>query len=64
VEVKSQPRFSVSMLAGLRAIGELPRVVRRVLVYTGPRSLRTAEGIEVWPADTFAANVASGRLWP
>ena len=33
IEVKSQPRYSMSMLSGLRAIGELPKVVRRILLY-------------------------------
>jgi hypothetical protein len=35
VEVKAQPRFSTAQLAGLRAIAELPRLVRRLLVYLG-----------------------------
>ena len=46
VEVKSQDRFAMSMAAGLRAVGELPGVVRRVLVYRGARSLKTEDGIE------------------
>ena len=64
VEVKSQDRFAMSMAAGLRAIGELPGVVRRVLVYRGARSLKTEDGIEVWPFERFDATVAAGRLWP
>jgi hypothetical protein len=63
-EVKSQDRFGMSMAAGLRAIGELPGVVRRVLVYRGARSLKTEDGIEVWPFERFDATVAAGRLWP
>lgn len=64
VEVKSEDRFAISMAAGLRAIGELPGVVRRVLVYRGARSLKTEDGIEVWPFERFDARVAAGRLWP
>jgi predicted AAA+ superfamily ATPase len=64
IEVKSQTRFSNSQLSGLRAIADLPRVVRRVLVYLGPAKLRTEDGIEVWPMEAFLNAVATGRLWP
>lgn len=64
VEVKAQPRFSTPQLAGLRAIGALPRLTRRVLVYLGDRQLRTEDGIDVWPLDGFAAAVADRSLWP
>jgi predicted AAA+ superfamily ATPase len=64
VEVKAQPRFSTLQLAGLRAIGELPRVARRVLVYLGDRHLRTEDGIDVWPLGRLAAAAADGSLWP
>jgi len=64
LEVKTSPRFGNEHLAGLRAIVDLPRVVRRVLVYLGDRSLRTSDGIEVWPLNRFLAAVAEGTLWP
>lgn len=64
IEVKTSTRFSTGLLAGLKAIGELPRVARRVLVYLGDRRLRTEEGIEVWPLETFLQAVARQRLWP
>jgi predicted AAA+ superfamily ATPase len=64
IEVKAQPRFSTPQLAGLRAIGELPRLARRILVYLGDRRLTTEDGIEVWPLDRFAEAVAEGSLWP
>src|SRR5438445_529938 len=44
IEVKAQPRFSTSQLAGLRAIAELPRLARRILVYLVERQLRTEDG--------------------
>ena len=47
-----------------RAIGELPRLARRILVYLGDRQLKTEDGIDVWPFDRFAAAVADGSLWP
>jgi hypothetical protein len=57
-------RFSPAWLAGLTTIGDLPRLVRRVLVYTGTRELRTPEGIEVWPLTKFLTVLAEGSLWP
>jgi predicted AAA+ superfamily ATPase len=64
LEIKAQTRFSPQQLAGLRAIADLPRLVRRVLVYLGDRSLKTDEGIEAWPLDSFLTAVADARLWP
>lgn len=64
IEVKSQPRYTTAMLPGLRAIGELPRVVRRVLVYGGSRSLRTSDNIDVWPVERFVEALSTHRLWP
>jgi hypothetical protein len=64
VRLKAQPRFSTPQLAGLRAIGKLPRLTRRILVYLGDRHLRAEDGIDVWPLDRFTAAVADGSLWP
>ena len=64
IEVKSTERYHTGLLKGLRAAEVLPRIVRRVLVYTGRRSFLSSDGIDVWPAGRFAAAVAEGRLWP
>ncbi|HEX4953614.1 MAG TPA: AAA family ATPase [Thermoanaerobaculia bacterium] len=64
LEVKASQRFTPGLTAGLRAIGDLPRLARRVLVYLGERELRTEEGIEVWPLPKLLAALAEGRLWP
>ena len=64
IEVRAQSRFSTPQLAGLRAIGDLPRVTRRILVYLGDRRLKTEDGLEVWPFDHFMKVVAEGSLWP
>ena len=64
IEVKSSTRFDRSMLTGLQAIGDLPRVRRRVLVYLGTQRLKTPEGIEVWPLSVLLAQLAAGTLWP
>src|SRR3989441_1391247 len=64
IEVKASTRFSNEQLVGLRAIADLPRLTRRVLVHLGERSLKMDDGIEVWPFDRFARAVAEGALWP
>jgi len=64
LEVKAHTRYSTPQLSGLRAIADLPRLVRRVLVYRGDRRLRTEDGVDVWPVETLLSAVASGNLWP
>lgn len=64
IEVKSPSRYSTSMLLGLRAIGELPQVVRRILIYGGSRSLKTSDDIEVWPVRRLIDALENDRLWP
>jgi len=63
IEVKSISRFSQPLLSGLRAIGDLQSLTRRLLVYGGTRRLKTSDGIEVWPLKTFVSAVEQGRLW-
>ncbi|MGH7804747.1 MAG: ATP-binding protein, partial [Candidatus Binatia bacterium] len=62
IEAKASRRFRDDHLRGLRAISDLPRVKRRMLVYLGPDRLRTPDGIEVVPALDFAGLLASGRI--
>jgi predicted AAA+ superfamily ATPase len=64
LEIKAQSRFSTPQLTGLRAIADLPRLVRRVLVYLGDRRLKTDDGIEVWPLDSLLKAIAGKTLWP
>ena len=64
IEVKATSRYHTSLLKGLLALGPLPGLVRRILVYTGERSFRSSDGVEIWPAQRFAAETASGTLWP
>ena len=64
IEVKSQPRYHTGMLPGLRAVAELPGVVRRVLVYGGRRSFRTQDGVEVWSFARLHRALAEGTIWP
>jgi len=64
IEVKAHARHDASQLIGLRAIADLPRLVRRVLVYLGEESGRTEDGIDVWSFGEWLDAVAAGRLWP
>jgi predicted AAA+ superfamily ATPase len=64
LEVKAQSRFSLRQVSGLRAIVDLGRLARRVLVYLGDQRLRTEDGIEVWPLQGFLEAVANDALWP
>jgi hypothetical protein len=57
-------RFSTPQLSGLRGIADLPRLVRRLLVYLGDRRLKTEDGIEVWPLEVLFAALANHTLWP
>ena len=64
LEVKSGERYSTRMLRGLRAITGLAGLVRRVLVYGGRRSLRTTDGIDVWPVERLVREIQEDSLWP
>jgi uncharacterized protein len=64
IEVKSGRRTYPGQLAGLRAIGDLPGVRRRILVHRGARATTTEDGIETWPIETFVESLAEDRLWP
>jgi len=60
LEVKTRSRVTSDSFTGLKAIGELSRVRRRIVVYLGNRERKTAEGIEIWPLSTFLDRLANG----
>jgi predicted AAA+ superfamily ATPase len=62
IEVKTTAHPGPTHMAGLRAIGELGGVERRVLVHMGDRAFNTSEGIEALPVMQFAEEVLAGRL--
>jgi len=64
LEVKASRRVHPADLAGMRAIGELPGLVRRVLIHRGERPTRMEDGIDAWPVETFLEALAGDRLWP
>ncbi len=64
IEVKSGRSLRPLDLRGLRAVGELHGLARRILVFLGPVPLTTPEGIEVLPLGAFCQMLAEGTLWP
>jgi predicted AAA+ superfamily ATPase len=60
LEAKAGERFKPEMAKGLRAIRELPRVRRRLLVYGGRDSWTTEDGIEVLSTDVFLGTTLRG----
>ena len=64
IEVKAADRYNTSMLKGLRAIAELPGLVRRILTYRGRHSFRTEDGIDVWTLDDLHEALRTNQLWP
>jgi len=63
VEVKSTRAPSNPDLKGLRAIADLPGVVRRIVIFRGERPMRSADGIEMLPVPVFLRELASSGLF-
>ena len=57
------PQQSFFALRGLRAVAGLEALVRRTLVYTGERRMRTDDGIDILPLPSFLEELADGRIW-
>ena len=57
IEVKSGTQVSSKDYRGLKAIGVLSAVKRRIVVYLGEAIRKTEEGIEIWPFDFFCKNL-------
>ncbi len=64
IEVKASERYNTAMLKGLRALADLPGLVRRVLAYRGQRAFTTEDAIEVWPLDDLHQALQADQLWP
>lgn len=64
IAVKAASRYNSTMLKGLRSIGDLSGIARRILVYNGRRSFQTEDGIDVWPLDHFHQTLKEVGLWP
>ena len=64
IEVKAAERYNTTMLKGLRAIADLPGLVRRILTYRGRHSFRTEDGIDIWTLDDLHQSLRTNQLWP
>jgi predicted AAA+ superfamily ATPase len=64
IEVKSSREVSAAMLRGLRAVADLPRLRRRLLVSLGDRRGKTADGIEIAPLPMLLELLETGSLFP
>ena len=62
IEVKAKQALSSRDFSGLKAIGELKDVRRRVLVFLGDRPYRTEDGVDVLPVGDFIDEVEAGRI--
>lgn len=63
IEVKATAAPRDEHVRGLRAISELKGLRRRVLVHTGSRAERTADGIEMLGLSAFSRVLHEGSLW-
>jgi len=63
IEVKASGKMLDGHLKGLRACRRLAGLKKRILVYLGERTLRSPDGIDVWPFSRFAANLTAAGLW-
>jgi len=63
IETKSTATFSRQSLKGLRAIAELPKVCRRILLYPGEHDRTTADGIQILSLPAFLELIESDRLF-
>ena len=63
IEAKSGNTFADAWCKGLRAIGPLEGVRRRIVVYPRGPAMRTKDGIDVLPFKHFAEELAADALW-
>jgi len=63
IEAKAKAALTSADFKGLRAIGDLAGMRRRIVVYEGARSQRTEDGIDVLTVPAFLEALESGRLW-
>lgn len=62
IEVKAKKTLATRDFAGLKAIGELAGVRRRIVVHLGERPFATAEGIEALPVAEFVQDLHAGKV--
>jgi predicted AAA+ superfamily ATPase len=62
IEVKAKEVVTSRDFAGLKAIGDLKGLDRRILVFLGDRPFRTDDGIDVLPVAEFVRELENKRL--
>lgn len=62
IEVKAKTTLSSRDFTGLKAIGALDRVARRVLVFLGERPFRTEDGTDALPVPAFLKELEAGDI--
>ncbi len=63
IEIKSGRQVPDRALRGLRAIGELKGMRRRLVVYLGDTRMKTHDGIEIFPLSGFLKLLERGDLF-
>jgi predicted AAA+ superfamily ATPase len=62
VETKTANVIGHEELRGLRAIADLPKLRRRILLHPRGRPRITDDGIEIWPVGTFLDALNKGKI--
>lgn len=62
IEVKAKTALSSRDFTGLKAIGALDSVSRRILVFLGERPFRTEDGIDALPVPAFLKELEAGDI--
>jgi predicted AAA+ superfamily ATPase len=63
IEAKSGKTFADAWSKGLRAVAQLKRLKRRIIVYPQGAIMQTNNGIDVFPLQHFARQLAADALW-
>jgi predicted AAA+ superfamily ATPase len=63
LEARSGSKIFEADLRGLRAIADLPAIVRRLVVYRGERRQKTSDGIEILPVRSLLAELSGPGLF-
>jgi len=63
IEAKSSERHRPGELGGLRAIADLPRLRKRIVVHPDIKTQKTEDGILVLGFAEFCRRLESGQLW-
>ena len=62
IEVKAKTTLSARDFSGLKAIGALDRVSRRILVFLGDRPFRAEDGVDALPVPAFVSELEAGKI--